>query len=105
MARNDFGQRYGKVRGILERLVLLMKNWDNKCSVSGPNMEYAQMMMSCGLLVCPADETDIQRAEETNTLISLSDKHSKNCPHAQKNNQIHGRIEQLFEFTPWIFTL
>ena len=53
-------------------------------------------MMACGLLVCPADEKDIQRAEETNTLISLSDKHSKKCPHAhnaQKDNQIHGKIK------------
>ena len=54
-------------------------------------MEYAQMMMSCGLLVCPADETDIKRAEQTNTLISLSDKHSKKCPYAQKDNEIHGK--------------
>jgi len=61
-------------------------------------MEYAQMMMSCGLLVCPADETDIQRAEETNTLISLSDKHSKNCPHAQKNNQIHDITNKVMLF-------
>ena len=63
-------------------------------------MEYAQMMMSCGLLVCPADETDIQRAEQTNTLISLSDKHSKTCPHAlnaQKDNQIHGETEFLLD--------
>ena len=56
------------------------------------------MMMACGLLVCPADETDIQRAEETNTLISLSDKlsDSKKCPNArnpQKDNQIHGKIK------------
>ena len=57
------------------------------------------MMMACGLLVCPADETDIQRAEETNTLISLSDKHTKKCPHArnaQNDNQIHGMNEKLF---------
>ena len=62
-------------------------------------MEYAQMMMACGLLVCPADETDIQRAEETNTLISLSDTHSKKCPNArnaQKDNQIHGKIKRRF---------
>ena len=64
-------------------------------------MEYAQMMMACGLLVCPADETDIQRAEETNTLISLSDKlsDSKKCPNArnaQKDNQIHGKIKRHF---------
>ena len=64
-------------------------------------------MMACGLLVCPADETDIQRAEETNTLISLSDNHLKKCPHArnaQKDNQIHGKFHYedtvFIEITP-----
>ena len=62
---------------------------------SGPDMEYAQIMMSCGLLVCPADESDVERAEKTNTLVTLSNKHSKNCPNHQKTKSddlIHGKF-------------
>ena len=61
-------------------------------------MEYAQIMMSCGLLVCPADESDVERAEKTNTLVTLSNKHSKNCPNHQKaksDDPIHGEFCNL----------
>lgn len=50
-------------------------------------MEYAQMMMSCGLLVCPADESDVAHAEKTKTLVTFS-RHSRPCPYAQKRRQL-----------------